>query len=76
MEIVLITYDVATTALNAPDQATGMHFVVGARWSHAHGGRDLAMWVDTKDPAISRRLRAMFWTVRFKGDSAASGDRE
>jgi hypothetical protein len=76
VEVVLITYDVATARLNAPDQVTGMHFVVGARWSHALGGRDLAMWVDTKDPAISRRLRAMFWTVHFKGDTTAAGGRD
>lgn len=73
VEIVSISYDVATRELEAPDAATGMHFVVGARWSQAVGGRDVAMWIDTKDPAASKRLRGMFWTVRFKGDSTASG---
>jgi len=73
VEIVSINYVIEPSALTAPGPETGIHTVVGARWSHALGGRDLAIWIDTKDPAISRRLRGMFWTVHFKGDSTTGG---
>jgi hypothetical protein len=72
VEIVSISYNVESVELESPDQMTGVHFVVGARWHGAVGGRDVSMWVDTKSPDDSRRLRAMFWTMRFKGDSAAA----
>ena len=74
VELVAITYNIASRALEAPGATTGLRFVVGARWAGAVGGRDVAMWIDTKSPATSRRLRGMFWTVRFASDTAKAAD--
>ena len=74
VELVAITYNIASEQLHSPTQNTGLHFVVGARWNGAIGGRDVAMWIDTKSPARSRRLRAMFWTMRFAGDTAKAAE--
>lgn len=70
VEIVAIHYHVPSAPLHGPDPLGGAHFVVGARWNGVLGGRDVAMWIDTRSPASSRRLRAMFWTVRFARDTA------